>query len=37
MELVKYNGNLKSELFRFTTECFAELGKSMADTVFIMK
>lgn len=28
MELVKYNGNLKSELFRFTTECFAELGKS---------
>ena len=37
MELVKYNGNIKSELFRFTTECFANLLNLMADTVFIMK
>ena len=33
MELVKYNGNLKSEVFRFTTECFAELGKMIHSSI----
>ncbi|MBR6402270.1 MAG: GNAT family N-acetyltransferase [Eubacterium sp.] len=28
LELVIYKDNLKSELFHFTSECFAELGKS---------